>query len=135
MKQILIADDDKDLVQILSMRCRSIGLDVVTAYDARSALAAVLKHNPDLICLDVEMPAGNGLSVCEVLSKDEEYSATPVIILTGRTDPETIRRCGDMCAYYVNKTTNIWARIRPVIYELIDVDAPDPANVSVSRDR
>ena len=70
-----------------------------------------------------------------VLSKDEEYSATPVIILTGRTDPETIRRCGDMCAYYVNKTTNVWARVRPVIYELIDVGAPDPANMPAARDR
>ena len=122
LKTILIADDNTDLVNALSIRCREMGLNVLSAYDGRGAIEQVLNQSVDLICLDVDMPNINGLSVCEALSKDEEFSKTPVIILTGRKDDETIRRCGEMCAYYLNKSGDVWTRMKPVIYELVDVE-------------
>jgi len=120
-KKILIADDNRDLVRVLMIRCRGLGLETVAAYDAMTALTKIREQRPDLICLDVNMPAGNGLSVCEMLANDEEFSSTPVIILTGRADDDTIQRCGTMRAYYVFKSTDTWRRIEPVIRELLDL--------------
>jgi len=77
---------------------------------------------PDLMILDINMPAGNGLSVCEMLATDPGSSAIPVIILTGRNDPDTIRRCHDMLAYYVLKCPDVWRRVEPVVFELMDIE-------------
>ena len=82
-KRVLIADDDRALVEVLTRRCEQLGLSVTQAFDARSALLLVLEDPPDLVCLDIEMPAGDGLSICEVLSKDDSASQIPTIILTG----------------------------------------------------
>ena len=120
-KTILIADDDRDLVQVLKLRCTQLGLNVVGAHDAMTALALVHQERPDLICLDVNMPSGNGLSVCEMLAADDRLSSIPVIMLTGRADEETIRRCHAMCAYYVLKSGDIWNRVEPILHELLEL--------------
>jgi CheY-like chemotaxis protein len=118
---ILIADDDRELVQVLALRCRALGVRVTCAHDALTALNLMQPSMPDLICLDVNMPAGNGISVCEMLASEPKWSKTPVIILTGRTDPEIIMRCHQLCAYYVVKGGDIWSRIEPLICELLSI--------------
>jgi len=124
-KTILIADDDVDLVESLRLRCQQCGLEVVSATDAVTTLATVDHHPPDLVCLDVEMPAGNGLSVCEMMASDERWRSIPVVILTGKTDQETIRRCHELRAFYVVKGGDIWSRIEPLLQELLGIQ---PAN-------
>ena len=116
---ILIADDDRDLVEALAVRCRSLGLEVRTAHDARAALNVIFETRPDVACLDVNMPCGNGLSVCEMLASDARFLSLPVIMLTGNTDPDTVRRCHTLCAYYVPKGTELWSRIGPLLHELL----------------
>jgi CheY-like chemotaxis protein len=118
-KTIVIADDDPDLVSVLTARCQSLGLEVCAAYDALSALNAIHQCQPAVICLDVNMPSGNGLSVREMLASDERFAATPVIILTGDTSEDTIRRCHFYCAYYVEKCPDLWPRIEPLLRELL----------------
>jgi DNA-binding response OmpR family regulator len=118
-KVVLIADDDRDLVTALAHRCRRRGLDVRCAHDAFTALSLVRSELPDLVCLDVEMPAGNGLSVCEMLASDESCRSIPVAILTGKNDPDTIIRCHNLCAYYVEKCSDVWSRLEPLIDELL----------------
>ena len=120
-KLILIADDDRDLVNILSARCRHIGLSVSVAYDARAAFTAISQQRPDLVCLDVNMPSGSGLALCEMLANDEDMSAIPVIMLTGSSEEETIRRCHSMCAYYVQKSHDVWHRVEPILRELLGI--------------
>ena len=121
-KTILIADDDRDLVSALELRCKQLGLDVVTAEDALTALSTVDFVVPDLVCLDVSMPGGNGLAACEMMATDQRLSSIPVIILTGASDEETIRRCHSMCAYYVLKSRDVWQRIEPILRELLGID-------------
>lgn len=116
---IVIADDDSDLVNALRKRCEKIGLHVRTAFDALDALNVIHESEPDLICLDVNMPCGNGLSVLEMIASDEYLRSTPVIILTGESNEETIRRCHLYCAYYVEKCSDIWPRIEPILRELL----------------
>lgn len=120
-KTVLIADDDHALVQALALRLHGLGLRVQAAHDALSALKAAHDSPPDLILLDVNMPAGNGLSVCEMLASDTQLSSIPVIIMTGREDPVTIRRCHELLAYYVLKCPDVWRRIEPVLFELLNL--------------
>ncbi len=120
-KTILIADDDQDLVQALTIRCKQMGLNVVTASDATDALYAIDIREPDLVCLDINMPGGNGLAVCEMLASDEHRRGIPVIILSGQNDAETIRRCHKLSAYHVPKSPDVWERIRPLICEILGI--------------
>jgi CheY-like chemotaxis protein len=118
-KSILIADDDVDLVDTLGIRAKIMGLEVIVAYDAMAALERAIARRPDVVCLDVNMPGGNGLSACELLAGDERFAKTPVIVLTGSRDEETIRRCHRLSAYYVEKCPNVWSRIEPLLNELL----------------
>lgn len=116
--RILIADDDRELTWALAARCRECGLDAVEAHDGFTALALARYEKPDVFCLDVDMPGGNGLGVCEMLASDESFSKTPIIVLTGHRDANTIRRCHDLCAFYVPKGPNIWHRVEPLLAEI-----------------
>jgi DNA-binding response OmpR family regulator len=138
-KKVLIADDDRDLVAALSARCKALGLAVDVAHNAVDALNLINYAQPDLVCLDVNMPSGSGLSVCEMIQSEPRWADTPVIILTGRSDDKTIHRCHSMCAYYVQKCTDVWQRIEPLLVELLHLERsdrpqPDAALCGASRD-
>ena len=121
-KTVLIADDNPDVVDILKRRCEKMNLTVVTAGTAMEALSVAEVWHPDAVVLDVSMPEGNGLTVCEMLVNHEQLSTIPVIILTGSTSSEVVKRCHELCAYYIPKTTDMWGRIEPVICELLGID-------------
>lgn len=121
-KCILIADDDRDVAELLAARCRVLGLEVETAHDSVSVLNRIKQKSFDVVCLDVNMPNGNALNVCEMMATEESWASIPVIILTGRQDPDTIKRCHRLCAYYVLKCSDLWARIEPLLCELLDVE-------------
>ena len=121
-KTILLVDDDADLIQALVPRCRRLGLDVKTAHNAMAAVKIMDQSLPDLVCLDVNMPTGNGLAICEAMADDPETAKIPVIIMTAQHNPEAIQKCGDLCVYSINKSGELWKRLEPVIYELIDIE-------------
>lgn len=121
-KTALIADDDPDFLTILQKRLESLGIEVRTASSGKEALEAAVQSLPDLFCLDANMPAGGGLAVCEVLALDDEASQVPVIIITGQKDQETIRRCHNMCAYYLCKSDQLWKSLDCVVHELLDLE-------------
>ncbi|MBI2480337.1 MAG: response regulator [Planctomycetia bacterium] len=123
---ILVVDDDRNLVDVLTKRCEGLGLDVITAFDAWEALLAAGRQAPDLVFLDVNMPCGGGLSICELFAADVRLSSVPVIILTGAANQQTMRRCHDLCAYYVEKCAEVWPRLESLIRELLDLPAVDP---------
>ncbi len=76
-KTVLIADDDFDLAQALAIRLTQIGLHAVRTCDALHALIGVHKLLPDLIIIDVNLPSGNGLAVCEMLACDPQRAMFP----------------------------------------------------------
>ncbi len=86
------------------------------------ALSLIHKQPPDVILLDINMPAGDGLAVCEMLANDQRLCKIPVLIMTGQTDQETIDRCRSLHARYIKKSTDLWARIKAVLCELCDID-------------
>jgi DNA-binding response OmpR family regulator len=85
--KILIVDDDPDLRQALRLRLRANRYDTVNAVDGYSAIAAAYKEHPDLIILDLGLPAGDGFVVLDRLQRDDKLSTIPVIVLTAR-DPQ-----------------------------------------------
>jgi CheY-like chemotaxis protein len=92
---------------------------VIGASSALEAINAIHRVVPDVVCIDVNMPAGNGLSVCEMLSSDARLRSIPVVVMTGDCDQQTIRRCHDMMVYYVQKCADIWSRLEPLVQELL----------------
>jgi len=120
-KTILIADDDSDLVDALAMRCRQLGLSVFVAYDGLTALTLLNQQSPDLVCLDVNMPGGSGMAVCEMLASDPNHAEIPVIIYTGRSDDQTKTRCKQLGAHYVLKTRDAWPRLTHLVCTLLDI--------------
>jgi len=86
--KIMIVDDDPDLRQALRLRLRANHYDTVNAVDGYSAIAMAYKEHPDMIILDLGLPAGDGFVVLERLQKDDKLSTIPVIVLTAR-DPQS----------------------------------------------
>ena len=86
--KILIVDDDSDLRQALKLLLRANHYDTVHAVDGYSAIAQAYKEKPDLIILDLGLPAGDGFIVLDRLQRDDRLSSIPVIVLTAR-DPES----------------------------------------------
>lgn len=136
-KRILIADDDECLVDALARRCQALDLQVERARDGMSALTKIDALEPDLVILDVNMPSGSGLGICEMVSRDPDLKSIPVIILTGRTDAETIASCNGLDAYYVPKGPDIWSRLEPLVVDLLEIgrshaaerERPHPPNM------
>jgi len=85
--KILIVDDDPDLRRGLNLRLRANHYDTSYATDGFSAIAMAQKERPDLIILDIGLPAGDGFVVLDRLQQSAALSAIPVIVLTAR-DPE-----------------------------------------------
>jgi DNA-binding response OmpR family regulator len=83
-KKILIVDDDQDLLIGLRVRLASQGYATVVASDATSAISTAVKEQPDLILLDLGLPADNGFIVMERLKELQTLSSIPVIILSAR---------------------------------------------------
>lgn len=80
--KILIVDDDAELLQSLSLRLRHEGFDVAVAADAYAGLDRAKRESPDLLLLDIHMPAGDGFSVQDRLQ--EPMGPWPIVIyLTG----------------------------------------------------
>jgi DNA-binding response OmpR family regulator len=86
--KILIVDDDPDLRQALRLRLRANHYETVNAGDGYSAIAQAYKERPNLIILDLGLPAGDGFVVLNRLQKDDKLSSIPVIVLTAR-DPQS----------------------------------------------
>lgn len=85
-KTILIADDEPDILEIISYNLRADGFIVHTANDGSEALERAQQLKPDLIILDVMMPFKTGMEVCRLLRLKPEFSRTLIIFLTALND-------------------------------------------------
>jgi DNA-binding response OmpR family regulator len=95
-QKILVIEDDPVARADLEARLAASGYTVARAADAASALTVVNRERPDLILLDLGLPAGDGYLVLERLRKIEALAAIPVLIITGRSDAETRKRVEEM---------------------------------------
>ena len=89
MSRILIADDSRFQVELLSKALRESGFEVTSALDALQAWMLALRILPDAIVLDINMPAGSGLEVLRRLKTSSKTQSIPVIVVSGNTEPST----------------------------------------------
>lgn len=120
-RTILIADDDMALIRLLKVGLQPLGINIREAHDAMYALTIIHQSPPDLVILDVNMPAGNGLSACEMLTCDPRLSRLPVIILTGDSNDSTLMRCQRMGAHYIRKGPEAVNEVKRRVCELLSV--------------
>ncbi|HPC02145.1 MAG TPA: phosphate regulon transcriptional regulator PhoB [Syntrophales bacterium] len=117
--RILIVDDEKDLVDLLSYNLEKEGYAVLRAYDGEEALKILRSRKPDLILLDLMLPGIQGMEICKIVRKTPETAALPIIMLTARGE-EVDRIVGlEMGADdYVTKPFSVrelLARVRAVL--------------------
>jgi len=79
---VLVADDDPEILSLLSIRLNRAGYTVVEAVDGEQTLARVREHYPDLVILDVMMPGKNGWEVAKELRHDARFKEIGIIMLT-----------------------------------------------------
>ena len=84
MNKILVVDDEKSIVDIISYNLNKDGYEVITAYDGQQGLKIALTENPDLILLDIMMPKLDGFEVCKRIR--EKKLQMPIIMLTARAE-------------------------------------------------
>jgi len=85
-KKILIVEDDRDIRLGYHIRLKANNYDTFFAADSLTSMTEARKHQPDLIILDLGLPAGDGFLVMERLKSNTYLAAIPVIVVTGR-DP------------------------------------------------
>ena len=95
-QKILVIEDDPVARADLEARLAANGYIVARAADAASAMTVVNRERPDLILLDLGLPAGDGFLVLERLRRIEAFATVPVLVITGRSDPETRKRVETM---------------------------------------
>lgn len=84
MSLILVADDESHIVQVLALKFRNAGHDVIEANDGEEALDLVRKHRPDVLVTDMQMPFMNGIELAGALLDDPSTASIPVVVLTAR---------------------------------------------------
>ena len=87
MKTVLLVDDDNTILLGTGVRLKGMGYIVYTAKDAVSAISAVRKCEPDVVVLDISLPAGDGFLVAERLQNLVGSAATPIIFMTASDTP------------------------------------------------
>lgn len=89
-KKVLIVDDEKILLDLLSSKIGRKGFAVVEACDGEEGLQKALSEHPDIILLDIVMPKMDGITVLKKLRQDSWGKNVPVIILTNLNTAESV---------------------------------------------
>lgn len=84
--RILVVDDDKSIIKVLTAYLEQSGYQVFPAYDGEMALHVLRRERPDLVILDVMMPRRDGWEVINLVRADPSLAATPIILLTARVE-------------------------------------------------
>lgn len=117
-KTILIADDETDILRIMSLRMEQYGYKVLTAQNGKETLRKVKKENPDLVLLDVMMPDINGFDLCKELR--ESKFQNKIVIYTAKVDAINATKARLAGADGFTVKTTIFDAIIESVEELLD---------------
>jgi DNA-binding response OmpR family regulator len=106
-KKILVVDDSKTAMFMVTTILRKGPYTVITADDGQRAVEVAVSERPDLILMDVIMPRMTGFEACREMRQREETKLTPIILVTTRGEAENIETGFDSgCTDYVTKPIN-----------------------------
>lgn len=84
MKRILIVDDEKDLVELISYNLTREGFSIEPSYDGAEAIEKLKNQSFDLLILDLMLPGMDGLEILRIIRSDSKLCSLPVLILTAK---------------------------------------------------
>ena len=118
-QRILVVDDDRKIVRLVSSYLEQAGMTVLTAYDGDTAMHMIRHERPDLIVLDIMLPKHDGWEITRWLRADKHLATIPIIMLTARVeDAEKIQGLNLGADDYLTKPFNpeeVVARVRAVL--------------------
>ncbi|MDY0087945.1 MAG: response regulator [Coriobacteriia bacterium] len=79
---VLVVDDDRDIVGVMSNMLRAKGFSTIAAYDGQEAMAAISEHRPDLVLLDLHMPVMDGYQVMQEVKSNKDTRDIPIVVMT-----------------------------------------------------
>ena len=119
MEKILVVDDDKEIVRLVTSYLETAGYSVISAYDGETALHQLRAEEPDLVVLDLMLPDRDGWDITRLVRGDRRLSSTPIIMLTARVeDSEKIVGLEIGADDYITKPFNpreVVARVRALL--------------------
>jgi two-component system phosphate regulon response regulator PhoB len=131
-KNILVVDDERDILELISYNLRKNGYDVTTALTGKEALQQIRNELPDLVVLDLMLPGIDGLDVCRLMKSEPRTSQVPIVMVTARGDEADVVTGLEMGADdYVTKPFSpriLLARIKALLRRL---EAPEPQDGAV----
>lgn len=83
-KKILVVDNEIHIVQVVAIKFRNNGFEVITSDNAREAFELACRQKPDVIVTDIQMPGTSSLELIENLRKHPATADIPVVLLTAR---------------------------------------------------
>jgi DNA-binding response OmpR family regulator len=89
---VLVAEDDEDILLLVTTRLQRDGFDVVAARTGAEALELVRARKPDVAVLDIGMPPPDGLEVVRRIRSDDELRSTRLLLLTAKAQESDVRR-------------------------------------------
>lgn len=96
MKEIFVVEDDADIRELLEYLLESENYKVQSFPTAEAFNSQFKSQRPDLILLDIMLPDGDGVTICEELKAEEENSSIPVILMSAHIDTSKFRKsCAD----------------------------------------
>lgn len=96
--KVLVVDDDPDMLALVGAWLRSEQYEVVTAGDALACVQQAQREQPDVIVLDLGLPAGGGHVALERLKRNPRTAAVPVVVLTASQQAADLDRAADLGA-------------------------------------
>jgi twitching motility two-component system response regulator PilG len=82
--KVMVIDDSKTIRRSAETLLKKVGCQVVTAIDGFEALAKITEHKPDIIFVDIMMPRLDGYQTCALIKNNQNFKATPVIMLSSK---------------------------------------------------
>jgi len=98
MVKVLVADDDPDILATIEVRLRANQMQVITAHDCNQAIKMAYAEQPDLILMDIRMPAVGGISAFDSLKMYTRTEKIPVIFITAYPGKEVEEKVAQMGA-------------------------------------
>lgn len=83
-RKALVVDDEFHIVQVVAIKLRNNGFEVITAENGDIAYRLACEHNPDIVITDYQMPVLSGIELIEKLRQNPATATTPVVMLTAR---------------------------------------------------
>lgn len=91
MAKILIAEDERDIRDLVAFTLRFAGYEVAAASNGEEAVELAVKERPDLILMDVRMPRMTGYDACRILKADPNMKDIPVVFLSAKGQESEIQ--------------------------------------------